>query len=759
MFSEAIASNAQDPRFYNDRGVAHKRAGNLDAALLDYAKAMELKPNYTHALNNRGLLYLEQGLYDKAIADFTEALRHGELQSKIYTNMGLAKARKGDHSGAIKDYDKAFTYQPMDHRSFLFMAESLEKTGDLEKALRTYQLALGLVNDRQAVSVIEAQINRLETQTNSFKTSLPGAFEKTSKPRQLFGDDKSRHELGVEKPKPQLRDIAKAQPRPEIAVPNRPRSIETPKIIIESLESLEESTRSKALTKYSLAAREIYGQGREFLSKSDTTKALIRFEDARQLEKRSKNPFTMAWSDVEIARVYTKLGDHVRAESYLNSALKLFDATKSDDQVVLALVELATTNRQMGKKDRASSFFTQARDKAASLGYDSLVKAISNTEAGVPPSSQKKVAASEAPQKRDAVHSRPTAPSSPSVPAAKATGLQASAGSPSQIVGEKKRPEDLKVILKQYEGKKPSAVETQVGPKQQPGSTSALTSGKPSVFRDGPPDPSNQKLTSRSASGVGAPGGDRPAGNQPQVVRASVVPAEKAETSTPKEPTLKEDLLLLKELKKKNDETQMILVLERLGKRYFEMGDFQRSVHGFSAAVSLREKLSLNGDLRPLLELRSTARENLGAHAEALEDLIRSAYLMQTTGIKPDNRMRERFRTLTKSLGLDADKIFEAFILLWESRKKADIQGEARALLMVADAYDKAQRFPEALKYYERSSALLLANRAEVFGKMGKEKLAEEHYSQALEALRNLDYSDYIHIMKRSKIAGAQPQQ
>jgi len=350
------------------------------------------------------------------------------------------------------------------------------------------------------------------------------------------------------------------------------------------------------------------------------------------------------------------------------------------------------------------------------------------------------------------------APSSPSLPAAKATGLQANAGSPSQIAGEKKRPEDPKVILKQYEGKKPSAVETQVGPKQQSGSNSALTPGKPSVFRDGPSESSSQKLTSRSASGAAAPGTDRPDGSQPRVVRAAVVPAEKTEVSTPKEPTLKEDLLLLKELKKKNDETQMIQVLDRLGKRYLEMGDFQRSVHAFSAAISLREKLSLGGDLRPLLELRAAARENLGAHAEALEDLVRSAYLMQNTGIKPDNRMKERFRTLTKSLGLDGDKIFEAFILLWESRKKADIQGEARALLMVAEAYDRAQRFPEALKYYERSSALLLANRAEVFGKMGKEKLAEEHYSQALEALRNLDYSGYINIMKKSKMAGAQPQ-
>jgi len=747
LFTEAIGSSPADPRFYNDRGVAYKRAGNIDAAISDYSRAIELKPSYTHAFNNRGLLYLEQGMYEKAVADFTEALRHGELQSKIYTNMGLVKARQGDHKGAIKDYDKAFTYQPMDHRSFLFMAESLEKTGDLEKALRTYQLARGVVNDAQALSLIEGRINQLEMQTNSVKTTLPTGFERMVTPAQPARNDTSRFERGFEKPKPQLRDIARAQPRQELTPPSRrPEAPEEVKVVIDSLESLEESTGEKAKAKYTVAAREIYGQGREFLSKSDTTKALIRFEDARQLEKRARNSFTIAWSDVQIARVYMKLGDYIRAESYLSSALKLFDSGKADDQVVLALVELANTNRHLGNKEKAASFFTKAREKASSLGHAHLVKAISDLEAGKPTVSPKKTASVEQSQKREPAPPKTSAPASLSVPTAKPAGSKAVAAAPGQTAADTKRHQNPMAILRSYEGKKPAAVETPVGPKQHSAALPSGISHKPSVFRDD---------ASLSPGRTGAPGPISAAGNPPQVAKASAVPTAGTEKPAAKEPTIKEDLALLKELKRKSDELQMIAVLERLGKRYFEMGDFQRSVHGLSAAISLREKLALTSDLWQLSALRAASRENLGAHAEALEDLARAAYLLRGAGGHPDNSMKDRFRRLTKSLGIDGDKIFDAFIVLWDSRKKGDTQGEAKALLMVGEVYDKAGRFPEALKYYERSSALMLANRAEVFGKMGKDKLAEEHYAQALDALRNLDYSGYIHIMKRSKIAGA----
>ena len=48
----------------------YKRLGDLEKALADYNKSLEINPHYTNALNNRGVVYLEQGHYDQALTDF-----------------------------------------------------------------------------------------------------------------------------------------------------------------------------------------------------------------------------------------------------------------------------------------------------------------------------------------------------------------------------------------------------------------------------------------------------------------------------------------------------------------------------------------------------------------------------------------------------------------------------------------------------------------------------------------------------------------
>ena len=162
LLSLAIKADPNNYRYYNDRGVAYKRTGDLEKALSDYTKALEIKPDYTHALNNRGMLYVQQGRHDKAIQDFEAALKLGELQGKVHTNLGIAHARQGDHKSAIKEFESAVSFQPLDYRSFLFMAESLEQLGDREKALKMYELALGLSVDRATTDAVEKRITALE---------------------------------------------------------------------------------------------------------------------------------------------------------------------------------------------------------------------------------------------------------------------------------------------------------------------------------------------------------------------------------------------------------------------------------------------------------------------------------------------------------------------------------------------------------------------------------------------------------------------
>ena len=54
--------------------MAYGEKGDLDKALADFNKAIELDSAYAQAYNNRGAAYLAKGDNNKAIADFKKAL-------------------------------------------------------------------------------------------------------------------------------------------------------------------------------------------------------------------------------------------------------------------------------------------------------------------------------------------------------------------------------------------------------------------------------------------------------------------------------------------------------------------------------------------------------------------------------------------------------------------------------------------------------------------------------------------------------------
>ncbi len=58
---------------YHNRGLAYAAKDELDGAVADYTKAIELNPNYGPAFEDRGRVYARKGDYTRAIADVTRA--------------------------------------------------------------------------------------------------------------------------------------------------------------------------------------------------------------------------------------------------------------------------------------------------------------------------------------------------------------------------------------------------------------------------------------------------------------------------------------------------------------------------------------------------------------------------------------------------------------------------------------------------------------------------------------------------------------
>ncbi len=60
---------------YSNRAYSYLNTGELDKAIADYSKAIELDSSYALAYYNRGIAYYNTGQSDLAIADFNKAIQ------------------------------------------------------------------------------------------------------------------------------------------------------------------------------------------------------------------------------------------------------------------------------------------------------------------------------------------------------------------------------------------------------------------------------------------------------------------------------------------------------------------------------------------------------------------------------------------------------------------------------------------------------------------------------------------------------------
>jgi hypothetical protein len=93
-----------------EAGVVH----DLQAALSDLSKAIEIEPLEAHYFALRGLAYLKRGLNLRrpeelriAIADFTRALELSPKATWVFTQRGRAHEELGQHELAVADYERA----------------------------------------------------------------------------------------------------------------------------------------------------------------------------------------------------------------------------------------------------------------------------------------------------------------------------------------------------------------------------------------------------------------------------------------------------------------------------------------------------------------------------------------------------------------------------------------------------------------------------------------------------------------------------
>ena len=71
-YEKLIRQKPDDARGYLGRGRSRWRLNQLDGAIADFSKVIELDPKSSVAYNNRGLAYHDQGKHGQALADYSK---------------------------------------------------------------------------------------------------------------------------------------------------------------------------------------------------------------------------------------------------------------------------------------------------------------------------------------------------------------------------------------------------------------------------------------------------------------------------------------------------------------------------------------------------------------------------------------------------------------------------------------------------------------------------------------------------------------
>jgi tetratricopeptide (TPR) repeat protein len=124
-----------------NRGIEKGKSGDLDGAIADFNRAIELNPKDDAPYYNRAQVKRLKKDTAGAIADYTRAIELGSTNPAAYNNRGNARAENNDREGAIADYTRAIELKPDYARAYYNRAVAKQAKGDSTGAKADFKSA------------------------------------------------------------------------------------------------------------------------------------------------------------------------------------------------------------------------------------------------------------------------------------------------------------------------------------------------------------------------------------------------------------------------------------------------------------------------------------------------------------------------------------------------------------------------------------------------------------------------------------------
>src|SRR2546423_1274109 len=210
LWRTTIARNPDCWMAYSNLGSFLSGRGNVDEAIRDFRKALELSPDQSKDHNNLGKALVQKDRIAEAMDHFQTALRISPDDPDTETNIGAALLQQGDADGAISHLQRAVEKWPRhapahinlgnallqkretdaaiaeygktlelrcDHAESLYsIGNALRQKGDIEEAIIQYRTAIGLrpdyANAHNNLANSLRQTGRIEEAVHEYESAL-----------------------------------------------------------------------------------------------------------------------------------------------------------------------------------------------------------------------------------------------------------------------------------------------------------------------------------------------------------------------------------------------------------------------------------------------------------------------------------------------------------------------------------------------------------------------------------------------------------
>jgi tetratricopeptide (TPR) repeat protein len=156
------ACTKSEAQTHFEQGVAYHKQSELNLAMEEYSKAIEIDPGLGEAYNNRGKIHSVRGDYELAIADIEEAQALRPQDAKPYLNGGFVRAESGDLEGALNDLTKAIERDPNLASAFFLRGRIYAVLKEPEKAISDLERAVELGMEADETWLAEEIIEELK---------------------------------------------------------------------------------------------------------------------------------------------------------------------------------------------------------------------------------------------------------------------------------------------------------------------------------------------------------------------------------------------------------------------------------------------------------------------------------------------------------------------------------------------------------------------------------------------------------------------